>query len=472
MFLRITEVFNINTLNELSRKFNISPTRAVVMSFAIIILAGTILLNLPIASKNGESIGFINALFTATSATCVTGLVVVDTGTHWTAFGKVVIITLIQIGGLGIMTFSTMLALLVGRRITLKERMLLQESYNQFDLEGMVRLTKNIIIATFAMELTGALIFSSVFIPQFGWGRGLAYGLWHGISSFCNAGFDLMGEHSGPFSSFTSYVNNPIININAMMLVVIGGLGFSVWIDCYHAFKKRNVHELSLHSKVVLSTTAGLILLGTVFIFLMEVNNSATIGNLPWSGKILASFFQSITPRTVGFNTLDLPSLSLPTKFMTIILMFIGGAPGSTAGGIKITTAGILFFTVFSVVRGRESTELFKRRLPKYLVYRAISVVLISFLLVVVATMVLSIAETPYNNSDFMTLLFEATSAFGTVGLTMNYTPSLTSAGRVIIILCMFAGRVGPLSLVLALAQSANKNRGHIKYPEDRIIVG
>jgi trk system potassium uptake protein TrkH len=204
----------------------------------------------------------------------------------------------------------------------------------------------------------------------------------------------------------------------------------------------------------------------------MEVNNSATIGNLPWSGKILASFFQSITPRTVGFNTLDLPSLSLPTKFMTIILMFIGGAPGSTAGGIKITTAGILFFTVFSVVRGRESTELFKRRLPKYLVYRAISVVLISFLLVVVATMVLSIAETPYNNSDFMTLLFEATSAFGTVGLTMNYTPNLTSAGRVIIILCMFAGRVGPLSLVLALAQSANKNRGHIKYPEDRIIVG
>jgi trk system potassium uptake protein len=442
------------------------------MSFAIIIFIGAILLNLPLASNNGQSVGFINALFTATSATCVTGLVVVDTGTHWTVFGKIIIIMLIQIGGLGIMTFSTLLALLIGRKITLKERLLIQESFNQFELEGMVRLTKNIIIATFAMEFTGALIFSSVFIPQFGWGRGLAYGLWHGISSFCNAGFDLMGSHTGPFSSFTSYVNNPIININTMMLIVIGGLGFSVWIDCFYAIKKKNLHELSLHSKVVLSMTAGLILLGAVFIFLMEINNPATIKNLPWSGKILASFFQSVSPRTAGYNTLNLADLSLPSKFMTIILMFIGGSSGSTAGGIKTTTAGILFFTVLSVVRGRDSTELFKRRLPKYLIYRAVSVVLISFLLVVITTMVLSIAEVPYNKTDFMTLLFEATSAFGTVGLTMNYSPNLTPAGRIIIILCMFAGRVGPLSLVLALARSANKNKGHIKYPEDRIMVG
>jgi trk system potassium uptake protein TrkH len=215
-----------------------------------------------------------------------------------------------------------------------------------------------------------------------------------------------------------------------------------------------------------------LIFLGAIFIFLMEIKNPDTLGSLPWSGKILASFFHSITPRTAGFNTLDITKLSLPSIFLTIIFMFIGGSSGSTAGGIKTTTAGILFFTVLSVIRGRDSTELFERRLPKYLVYRAVSVALISFLLVVVSTMVLSIVEAPFNKTDFMTLLFEATSAFGTVGLSMNYTPNLTAAGRTFMIIAMFAGRVGPLSLVLALSHKASKNRGHMKYPEDRIIVG
>jgi trk system potassium uptake protein TrkH len=385
---------------------------------------------------------------------------------------KVVIISLIQIGGLGIMTFSTLLALLVRRKITLKERLLIQESFNQFELEGMVRLTKNIIIATFTIEFIGALVFASVFVPQFGWKTGIAFGFFHAISSFCNAGFDLMGSYTGPFSSFTSYVNNPIININTMLLIIIGGLGFSVWIDCFYAAKKRSISELSLHSKVVLSMTAGLILVGALFIFLMEINNPDTIKNLPWSGKILASFFQAVTPRTAGYNTLDLTALSMPSQFIIIILMFIGGSSGSTAGGIKTNTAGILFFTVLSVIKGRESTEVFNKRLPKYLVYRAVSVALISFLLVVLTTMFLSIAETPYNNPSFMTLLFESTSAFGTVGLTMNYSPHLTFLGKIIISLTMFAGRVGPLSLVLALARNAQKDKGHIKYPEDRILVG
>jgi trk system potassium uptake protein TrkH len=399
-------------------------------------------------------------------------LVVVDTGIHWTLFGKLVIISLIQIGGLGIMTFSTLLALLIRRKITLKERLLIQESFNQFELEGMVRLTKNIIITTFAIELIGALVFATVFVPQFGWGRGLAYGLWYGISSFCNAGFDLMGIHTGPFSSFTSYVNNPIININSMMLIIIGGLGFSVWIDCFKVFKKRSLKMLTLHAKVVLTMTAGLILLGAAFVFIMEINNPATIKNLPLSGKILASLFQAVSPRTAGFNTLDTGSLTMSTSFLVIILMFIGGSSGSTAGGIKTGTAGILFFTVLSVIKGKDSTEIYDKRLPKYLVYRAVSVILISFILVIFATMMLSIAEVPYNNTDFLTLLFEATSAFGTVGLTMNYTPNLTQAGRVIIVLCMFAGRVGPLSLILAMTRNAHKNKGHIKYPEDRIMVG
>lgn len=465
-------MFSIYRINELRKKFNISPTQTVVLSFAIIILIGAILLNLPVASNNGHSVGFINALFTATSATCVTGLVVVDTGTHWTTFGKVVVISLIQIGGLGIMTFSTMLALLVRRKITLKERLLIQESFNQFELEGMVRLTKNIIIATFIIEMIGAAVFAAVFVPQFGWKTGIGYGIFHGISSFCNAGFDLMGKYTGPFSSFTSYVNNPIMNINTMLLIIIGGLGFSVWIDCFYAIKQRNMNELSLHSKVVLAVTAGLILLGALFIFIMEINNPATIKNLPWSGKILASFFQSVSPRTAGYNTLDLTAITMPTQFIIVILMFIGGSSGSTAGGIKTNTAGILFFTVLSVIKGRDSTEMFGRRIPKYLVYRAFSVAMISFLLVVITTMVLSIAETPFNKPSFMTALFESTSAFGTVGLTMNYTPTLTPAGRIIIVLTMFAGRVGPLSLVLALARSAQKDTGNIKYPEDRILVG
>ncbi len=438
----------------------------------MLILVGAILLSLPFATRSGESAGFINGLFTATSAVCVTGLVVVDTGTFWSPIGQTIIMVLIQMGGLGIMTFSTMLALLVGRKITLKERLLLQEAFNQFELEGMVRLTKRIIIAAFTFEFIGAILYALVFIPQFGWIKGSYMGIFHSVTAFCNAGFDIMGQYTGPFSSFTSYVNNPIININTMLLIIIGGLGFSVWIDVYDAIKKRNLSELSLHSKVVLTLTVSLILFGALFVFVMEINNADTIKNLPLQGKILASFFQSVTPRTAGFNTLNLTSLTLPTTFLTIIYMFIGGSSGSTAGGIKTGTVGILIFTIISVVRGREDTEVYRKRIPKYLVYRALAVALIAFIIVVVATMVLSIAEAPYNQADFQTLLFEATSAFGTVGLTMNYTPNLTLAGRIIIIICMFAGRVGPLSLVLAFSRNANQNKSPIKYPEDRIMVG
>jgi trk system potassium uptake protein TrkH len=466
------EVIMIYKINEIRKKLNLSPTRTVVGSFALMILIGTILLSLPFSTRTGESAGFVNALFTATSSVCVTGLVVVDTGSFWSPAGQAIIMILIQIGGLGIMTFSTLLALLVGRRITLKERMLLQESFNQFELEGMVRLTKRIIIATFVFEFLGAIFYATVFIPQFGWIKGAFMGVFHSIASFCNAGFDIMGQYTGPFSSFTSYVNNPIININTMLLIVTGGLGFSVWIDIYEAIRKRSFSALSLHSKLVLTMTGGLILFGAVFIFFMEINNPATIKDLPLHGKILASFYHSVTPRTAGSNTLDMMSLTMPASFLTIILMFIGGSSGSTAGGIKTGTLGILIFTILSIIKGREDTEIYKKRIPKYLVYRALAVALISFTIVVAATMVLSIAEAPYNQTNFQTLLFEATSAFGTVGLTMNYTPHLTLAGRMIIILCMFAGRVGPLSLILALSRNANRNKSPIKYPEDRIIVG
>ncbi len=455
-----------------TKNINSSPAQTLVLGFVIIILAGTFLLALPASNTTGESAGFANSLFTATSAVCVTGMAVVDTGTYWTPLGQTVIMFLVQIGGLGIMTFSTLLALLIGRKITLKERLLLQESLNQFELKGMVRLAKRIIIATLCFEAVGSLIYGFVFIPQFGWLRGAYMSVFHSVASLNHAGFDLLGDYFGPFSSFTGYVSNPIVNINAILLIVIGGLGFSVWIDLYDAAVKRDFRQLTLHTKVVLVMNLGLILFGAVFIFIMEFSNPGTMGNLPLHGKILASLFHSVTPRSSGFNTLDMTALTMPTMFLTIIYMFIGGSPGSTAGGIKTTTAGILFFTILSMIKGKESTELFKRSLPKALVYRAVAIALISFTIVVAATMLLSIVEGPSNNPNFETLVFEATSAFGIVGLTLDYTHRLTGAGKAIVTFCMFMGRVGPLSLVFALTLRAGRNNIPIKYPEDRIIVG
>ncbi len=419
------------------------------------------MLNLPASSHDGQSVGFVNSLFTSTSAVCVTGLVVVDTGTHWTLLGQIIIIFLIQIGGLGFMTVATIFTLIVGRRVTLKERLLMQEALNQFDLEGLVRLTKNIIIATFIIELIGALSYSLVFVPQFGWGKGIYFGIFHSIAGFCNAGFDLIGG----FNSFTPYVDNVIINVTTMTLIIIGGLGFSVWMDIYD---HRTFNRYSLHTKVVLIVTVLLIFTGAMCIFIFEYNNPLTLKNLSPIGKTLASFFHSITPRTAGFNTLNNASLTTPTIFLTIILMFIGGSSGSTAGGIKTNTAGILLFTLISVVKGREDAEVFEKRIPKYLVYRALAVTMIALGLVIIVTMILSVTE----NADFLTLLFEATSAYGTVGLTLGFTPNSSIAGRAILIFTMFAGRVGPLTLALAFAQGAQKNKSNLKYPEDKIMVG
>lgn len=457
-------MINIIEFNVLRKRLKVAPTQMIVIGFATIILIGALLLNMPGASRDGQSVGFINAIFTATSAVCVTGLVVVDTGTYWTGFGQVVILLLIQMGGLGFMTMSTLFALLLRRRITLRERLLIQESLNQFDLEGLVRLTKNIIIATFTIEFIGAIFFSVVFIPDYGLRKGITLGVFHAISAFCNAGFDLLGD----FKSFTPYVNNFILNINAMFLIIMGGLGFTVWMDVYRAIKERSIRNVTLHGKVVISTTAILIVVGAIFVFVLEMNNPNTLRDLPISGKILASLFHSVTPRTAGFNTLDTAALSMPTKFMTIILMFIGGSPGSTAGGIKTATAAVLFLTVISVIKGKEDPEVFERHMPKYLVYRAMAVAFISLGLVVFVTMLLSITE----GADFMIVFFETTSAFGTVGLSMGLTPNLSYLGRIIISITMFAGRVGPLTLVLALAQRAGKNKGNLKYPEDRIMVG
>lgn len=320
-------------IKKLSKIINkMEPTQIMVMGFAIVILIGAILLSMPISTQNRESIGFLDALFTSTSAVCVTGLIAVDTSTYWSFFGQLIIITLIQIGGLGFMTMTTLFALIIKKRINLKERLLIQESLNQIDLSGLVRLTRYILITTVLIEGTGALLLSTVFIPEFGVLKGIWYSMFHAISAFCNAGFDLMGVVSGPFSSLTYYVNNFTITITISLLIILGGIGFPVILD---VIRNKKLSKLNIHSKVVLFSTAVLIVLGMLFILVLEYNNPNTLGQLGFGGKILASLFQSVTLRTAGFNTIDLAAMRENSIFFMIILMFIGASPASTGGGVK-----------------------------------------------------------------------------------------------------------------------------------------
>jgi trk system potassium uptake protein TrkH len=451
-------------IKNLSRLLNFTPTQVIPLGFASVILIGAVLLTLPIASRNGNSIGFINALFTATSAVCVTGLVVVDTYTHWTIFGQVVILSLIQIGGLGFMTMATLFSLILGRRIGLKERLLIAESLNQYSLEGMVRLTRQILLGTLLFEGAGALILSIKFASEYGLALGIYKGIFHSISAFCNAGFDLMGD-KGKFSSLVSYVDDTVVNLTIMALIVIGGLGFSVWEDIYRV---RSFRGLKLHTKLVLVVTAILLVFGFIIFFLLEFNNPKTLQPLSMKGKILAAMFQSVTPRTAGFNTLSLPDLTNASKFITIILMFIGGSPGSTAGGIKTATAGVLFFAVLSVLKGSEDTNMFKRRLNTEVVLRSLAIVVISLGIVIVTTTVLSIFE----KATFIEQIFEAVSAFGTVGLSLGITPNLNTASKIALIITMFLGRVGVLTMGLALTIKMQKSNAKYKYPEGKVMVG
>jgi len=438
-------------------KFN--PAQILAIGFASVILVGTLLLMHPAATVNQE-MSFIDALFTATSAVCVTGLVVVDTGTHFTIFGQLVILILIQIGGLGFMTVATLFAFFVGKRITLKERLLLQEALNQLSISGIVRLTKYIIIFTFSIELTGAFILALNWSSSLGWNKAFFYGVFHSVSAFNNAGFDLMGN----FSSLTNYTSDFVVNITVMTLIILGGIGFFVLVD---VFNQKRFRTLTLHSKLVIKTSSILIFLGFIIIFLLEFTNISTLGQLKISEKVLASFFQSVTTRTAGFNTIDTSALRMSTKFLMIILMFIGASPGSTGGGIKTTTFACLFISVINTFKNNCHDTVFERTLNKEVIRKAIAVAFVSTCLVLISTLSLTISE----KSDFLTLLFEATSAFGTVGLSLGITPFLTLSGKITIIFTMFAGRVGPLTLVFALAQRQNA-RPSIKYVEEKVTIG
>ncbi|KAB3535415.1 Trk family potassium uptake protein [Alkaliphilus pronyensis] len=439
----------------------LDPTQVLVLGFASVVLIGAMLLNLPIASVNGRSIGFLDALFTSTSAVCVTGLVVVDTGTYWTVFGKTVILILIQVGGLGFMTMATLFAIVLGRKISLKERLIIQQALNQNDLSGLVRFTQYILLGTFVIEGIGAVLLSTRFIPELGWSKGIAYSIFHSISAFCNAGFDIIGQGR----SLMPYVTDPIINVTIWLLIILGGIGFSVISEF---FTLRNFKQLSLHSKLVIFITCLLLGMGFVSYLLLEFNNPNTIGELSFGGKLMASAFQSITPRTAGFNTIDTSQLTTASKMLTIVFMYIGGSPASTAGGIKTATLGVILFTVISVIKGREETELFGRRLSRNIVNRSLTIGVIGIGLIVVMAMLLTITE----GFEFMEILFETTSALGTVGLSLGITSELSPLGRVIIIIAMFIGRLGPLTIAFALARQSRKYKGTIRYPEEKIMVG
>lgn len=442
------------------------PTQIMVIGFAIVILIGAILLSMPISTQNGESIGFLDALFTSTSAVCVTGLIAVDTSTYWSFFGQLIIITLIQIGGLGFMTVTTLFSLIIKKRINLKERLLIQESLNQIDLSGLVKLTRYILLTTFFIESTGALLLSTVFIPQFGILNGIWYSIFHAISAFCNAGFDLMGVVSGPFSSLTYYVNNFTITITISLLIILGGIGFPVILD---VIRNKKLSKLTIHSKVVLFSTIVLIAFGMLFILLLEYNNPNTLGKLGFGGKILASLFQSITIRTAGFNTIDLAAMRESSIFVMIILMFIGASPASTGGGIKTTTIATLILTVKSFILEKQDIEVCKRRISETTVKKSLGIFLIGITIVVMGTLIISITDPDFS---LLEVEFEVVSAIATVGLSIGGSPNLSVLGKIFIMLFMFMGRVGSLTIFMALASRGVKNNPPIRYPEGKIIVG
>ena len=446
-------------------KRNFSPVKVVAIGFALLILLGGILLSTPMAASNGKPTNFIDAVFTATSAVCVTGLVVENTALYWSAFGKTVIIILIQIGGLGFMTMATLVSFAFRRRISLKERMVLAEALNQNELQGIVRLTKNLIIGTFAIEGIGASILTLRFMADYPFWEALAKGFFHSVSAFCNAGFDLFGDVQGN-SSLALYARDPIVNVTVMCLVLLGGLGFFVWTDI---FRCRSLKKLSTQTKIVLTTTAALLVGGAAFVFAFEYSNPHTIGNMPLGGKVLASCFQSVTCRTAGFETVSQAALTLPSKLISAILMFIGGSPGSTAGGIKTVTFAVLFFGALSVVRGRENTNLFKRRIPFSVIRRSLAIVMLGIVVVFVAMIALSVLE-PELTMDVV--LYEVVSAFATVGLSCSVTPTLSAVSKVLVAVLMYFGRVGILTFAMSIAHKTDKSEDLYTYADANISVG
>lgn len=435
-----------------------SPSQLIALTFAGLILAGALLLMLPFAGREGAGLSFVDALFTATSASCVTGLVVVDTGTYFSTFGQLVIIALIQLGGLGLVLFATLFSVLLRKKIDLQSRLNIQASLNQDELDGVVRMSLRIAKYTAVIEGFFGTVLAFRFWPQYGL-RGIYYGYWHAVSAFCNAGFDLFGH----YQSLTAFVGDPVVNLSIGLLIILGGLGFAVMRD---VLQKRCFQRLKLHSKMVLTVTGLLIGIGMIGFALLESRNPATLGSLSTGDAFWASFMQSVSPRTAGFNSVDLNSLRVPTMIFTIFLMFIGASPASTGGGIKTTTFALLLLNIWQVVRGKSECEVFGRRIGEETLFQAFAITSLSLLWVAFATLALTCLE----DTSFLAAAFEVVSAYATVGLSTGLSQHIGTASKIILILSMYAGRVGFMTFALALA--ANKPSGHIHYPKEHIIIG
>ena len=446
----------------MKKKFSLTTTQIIMLSFLAVIFLGSLLLSLPISSADGEAVPYLDALFTATTATCVTGLVTLTTASTWSVFGQAVILVLIQVGGLGVVTIMSALMILLQKRMGIGDRLLLQDAFNLNSLSGIVRFVKRVILGTALVEGIGALLYMTVFVPEFG-PRGIWIAVFTSISAFCNAGMDIIADNS-----LCSYATNPIINLVTCALIVLGGIGYIVWWDVMGLRKGvAGRRRLSLHSKIAISTTLLLIFGGGLLILLFEYHNPRTIAELSLFDKLQVSLFQSVTTRTAGFATVPQQDLTNASSILCLLLMFIGGSPVGTAGGIKTVTIAVLVASALSSVQNRQEVTLFQRNISKQAVSKAVAVTTMSFVILFTSTLLLS-AVSPGEPLD---ILFETVSATATVGLSRDLTPYLNAYGKIIIIGTMYLGRVGPISLALAL-NSGKKQQNIIKNPTEEISVG
>lgn len=435
----------------------LTSAQIIILGFFSIILLGALLLMLPLSAKCGRITPFSKTLFTATSAVCVTGLVVVDTGSYWSAFGQTVILLLIQIGGLGVITVASLFTMLSHQRISLMQRSIMQDAISAPQVGGVVRLTRFILRGTILIELLGAFFLLPVFLRDYGI-RGVWMALFHSVSAFCNAGFDLLGTSAAPFVSISSYVGNPVVNLTIMLLIILGGLGFLTWNDIY-TWRFR-IHRYRLQSKIILTATAFLILLPAVFFFFEDLSS------LPLQSRILASLLQSVTMRTAGFNTVELSKMSGPSQAIQIVLMLIGGSPGSTAGGIKTTTFVVLLANFVATIFQKEDAQMFGRRMEESAVKTAATIFFMYAALFFTGAVILSV----YERLPLSACLYETASAVGTVGVTLGITPKLHLLSQLVLIVLMFLGRVGALTLIFAAIST--RTHSFAKLPQEKIAVG
>ena len=450
----------------------LKTTQIIALGFVILILTGTLLLMLPVSSVDGTVTPAVDALFTATTSSCVTGLVTVVTGQHWSLFGQAVILIMIQLGGLGVVAFTTVLLMIAGQKIHFKQRMLIQEAYGFDTLKGMVRMVRRMFKGTLIVEGIGALLYMFICIPRFGILKGIWVSVFTSISAFCNAGMDLFGDNS-----LMDYVGHPLVNLVTMALIIVGGLGFIVWWDVLAMIRRirkekmrigMSVRRMSLHSKLVLSVTAFLIFGGAVVFFILEHNNPGTMGNLTLGEKIWASIFQSVTLRTAGFASIDQEALRTGSVLLGCVLMFIGGSPGGTAGGVKTVTVTLLSVAVISMIQSREDVELGRRRIPMDTVLKGACIILIQAVFLMISVFALSCIESDMHLIDIM---YEVFSALGTVGLTRGITPAFSVAGKLVLVASMYFGRLGPITMALVMNIKAGKKKIHRQLPEGKIFI-